>query len=333
MTIAGMNNCLMIGTPEGLIRDGRIDCRICQNIVEGLAVAKQNRFDRIFIVFSDLPEPKVHSLKALCQVSSDSEFILLAMMYEETEVIETLRRSSIRNIDYLVAPLNQQQLSLSLQKKINPSKFSEDEKDQRIRELETLVLQDDLTGLKNRRYLRHFLPAILAEAKQSDFQVSLLLFDIDDFKHYNDSYGHSVGDQVLRQTASLIRCCCRTQDVVARLGGDEFAVVFWDKACLKKDNAGDTENEKDRRSRRNHPREAIFMAERFRREMSAASFDVLGVKGKGALTISGGLATFPTDAATAESLFEKADEAMFEAKRSGKNRLYLVGGPAVTEEH
>jgi diguanylate cyclase (GGDEF)-like protein len=75
------------------------------------------------------------------------------------------------------------------------------------------------------------------------------------------------------------------------------------------------------------------MAERFRREMSAASFDVLGPKGKGSLTISGGLATFPTDAVNAESLFEKADEAMFEAKRSGKNRLYLVGRPAVTEDH
>ncbi len=331
MTNADLSHCLLIGTPDGLIRGGLIGCRVCPHITEALTAAKQDCFVRIFVIFSDIPEPKIQSLNALSQVSTDSDIILLARMHEEADVTEILSRGGLKGVDYLIGPLNAQQLSMSSRK--IASKLSEDEKDRRIRELEILVLQDDLTGLKNRRYLRHFLPAIIEEAKQSDFQVSLLLFDIDDFKHYNDSYGHSVGDRVLRQTASLMRRCCRTQDVVARLGGDEFAVIFWDRACLKKDAAHEAENEKDRRSRRIHPREAIFMAERFRREMSAASFDVLGPKGKGSLTISGGLATFPTDAVNAESLFEKADEAMFEAKRSGKNRLYLVGRPAVTEDH
>ena len=69
------------------------------------------------------------------------------------------------------------------------------------------------------------------------------------------------------------------------------------------------------------------MAERFRSEMSDTPFDQLGPQGKGSLTISGGLATFPTDAPDARLLFEKADQAMLEAKRSGKNRIYLVGQP------
>ena len=61
------------------------------------------------------------------------------------------------------------------------------------------------------------------------FPVTLLLFDIDNFKKYNDRYGHGVGDEILRQTASLMRRCVRDHDLVARISGDEFAVVFWEK--------------------------------------------------------------------------------------------------------
>jgi len=185
-------------------------------------------------------------------------------------------------------------------------------------------MRDDLTNLKNRRYLSQFLPAILAKAKAGQCQVTLLLFDIDDFKHYNDAYGHSVGDDVLRQTAKLIRRCCRNQDVVARLGGDEFAVVFWDVPDTQPSRGSTSDR---RGSSRNHPRQPVFMAERFRVEMSDTPFDKLGPQGKGALSISGGLATFPTDASNAQELYEKADKAMLEAKRNGKNRVYLVGQP------
>jgi diguanylate cyclase (GGDEF)-like protein len=319
---AHRHTCLFIGTTEGLLEGSQPECRICRHLVEGLAHAQQGRFDRIFIEFSEIQEPKIQKLQAFDQLVSGSEIILLCRMHEEAQVIELLRTGRFLNIRYRIGPLSAAELTAPVEAEEN----SGCTKDRRILELEALALQDDLTGLKNRRYLRHFLPAILKQAAHEDFQVTLLLFDIDDFKHYNDTYGHSVGDRVLRQTADLIRRCCRTQDAVVRLGGDEFAVVFWDRTCSR---AAGAESEKDRRSRRDHPRQAVFMAERFRRELSAASFDVLGLKGKGSLTISGGLATYPADATNAESLFEKADQAMFEAKRSGKNRLHLVGQSAL----
>lgn len=324
MTIMSMSDCLIIGSPEGLISNGPADVRNCQTVNQALDLLKTEPFAKIFVVFSDLDEPKTDTLKKFHEISSNAKFTLLAQMHEEPAAIDILDKGDFKGVDYLICPINSRVLT-DEDHAATPQR--EDEKDRKIRELETLVLQDDLTGLNNRRYLRHFLPAIIQQAASRDFQVTLLLFDIDDFKRYNDSFGHSVGDRVLRQTASLIRRCCRTQDVVVRLGGDEFAVVFWDSGCLNR-TMPESEAERDRRVCRNHPREALFMAERFRREMSTASFDVLGVKGKGSLTISGGLATFPTDATTAESLFEKADQAMFEAKRSGKNRLYLVGGAA-----
>jgi two-component system chemotaxis family response regulator WspR len=329
MTAAQQNNHLLIGMPAKVIFDGPILMRTCKNIFEGITIAQQQSLDRVFVVYSELPEPKLQALEALHQVCPAATICLLIRMVEEPGVHEWLRACSWANgcLDYLICPLSIKALTPEKAAGLQDvADMTDDErdKDRRIRELGAMVMQDDLTNLKNRRYLRQFLPAILRKAERAHCQVTLLLFDIDDFKHYNDTYGHSVGDAVLRQTAKLMRRCCRDQDVVARLGGDEFAVVFWDVPDDPSHQGGASDR---RRSSQNHPRGAVFMAERFRSEMSDTPFDQLGPQGKGALTISGGLATFPTDASNGQELFEKADRAMLEAKRSGKNRIYLVGQP------
>lgn len=326
MTNVNRNKCLLIGSPAGILSEGRLHCTTRKTFPEGLSLLKDEHFDVIYVVYAEIDEPKLDMIRSIGVLDPGSKLIILSQMYEEAEVIQTIRRSGIREVDYVICPITPEDFNGTPSVR-SPFDLPADAKDRKIRELETLVLQDDLTGLKNRRYLRLFLPAILDEAQIHGFQVTLLLFDIDDFKHYNDAYGHSTGDRVLRQTATLIRRCCRTQDIVVRLGGDEFAVIFWDRSCTRPTEETLTIEETERRACRDHPREALFMAERFRREMSTASFDVLGVKGKGSLTISGGLASYPTDASMAEVLFEKADQAMLEAKRSGKNRLYLVGRP------
>jgi diguanylate cyclase (GGDEF)-like protein len=195
--------------------------------------------------------------------------------------------------------------------------------EQRIRHLERLATTDDLTGLKNRRYIWEFARQILEHARQTKGRVTLLVFDIDNFKHYNDVYGHLIGDEILRQAALLMRRCCRSHDVVGRIGGDEFAVVFWDDPYRA---AGDVERER-RAATAEHPRQAILVAKRFQKEFGHADLHLLGPGGEGVLTISGGLASFPRDGATVEQLFARADLALREAKGSGKNRLYLVGVP------
>jgi GGDEF domain-containing protein len=179
----------------------------------------------------------------------------------------------------------------------------------------------------------------LEHARKESGRVTLLIFDIDNFKHYNDVYGHATGDKILKQAAILMRRCCRAHDVVGRVGGDEFAVVFWDdphgKAARAKPWTGSNPPsaglETERRSTAvDHPKEAIFIARRLRRELEKAEWSTtggLGPAGEGVLTISGGLASFPRDGSTVQELFHQADKALLDAKRSGKNRIYLVGKP------
>ena len=187
--------------------------------------------------------------------------------------------------------------------------------------LQKLAITDELTGLYNARYFRHFLARIIEKARTMHFPVTLLVFDIDDFKKYNDRFGHVVGDEILRQVAGLMKRCTRDHDLVARVGGDEFAVVFWDKEGPRQP--------KDPRSgslpgRPPQGPQEIF--KRFQRLIASEDFPMLGQSGKGVLGVSAGLSVFPYEAHDMESLIAEADRRLMHgAKKSGKNRLFIVG--------
>jgi PleD family two-component response regulator len=192
----------------------------------------------------------------------------------------------------------------------------------RHRKLQTLAITDDLTGVFNGRYFRHFLNGIIHTAREKRFPVTLLLFDIDNFKSYNDRYGHGVGDEILKQTAALMRRSCRPHDLVARISGDEFAVVFWEKEGPRQPRDPNAPSTGTARV----PQSVRTVCERFQRMVSSPEYQLLGTTGQGSLTISGGLAVFPYDAQTAEGLIQAADRTlMFDAKKSGKNSIFLVG--------
>lgn len=176
----------------------------------------------------------------------------------------------------------------------------------------TLAMTDEVTGLPNRRYLQQALDHLLQRAAQQRFSVTVLLFDLDGFKHFNDTYGHAAGDQILYETGQLFRAHCRQHDIVARYGGDEFVVVFWDA-------------DEPRIAGSRHPTDVLAVLRRVKQALQSHAFPKLGPEATGSITISGGLATFPWDAADYSGLLERADEALLEAKRAGKNRILLVG--------
>lgn len=296
---------------------------------DAIKFANSTKYDIIILVLGSFEPSLEKHIQKLALNNNFARVILLARMYEEPLALRIINSEEIHNLscEYHIIPLNPEEFrSILFIKEIKYSSPSDPEifanKDARIRMLEKLATEDDLTGIKNRRYIREFLNQIIEKSKKNDMQVTLLLFDIDDFKHYNDTYGHHVGDEILIQASKLMRMSCRTQDVVARIGGDEFAVVFWD--C----SSDNTHKNDDRRaSEAKHPTEALQIAKRYLSILNQADFSVLGKKGKGKLTVSGGLATYPKDGLTVSELFKQADNALLEAKREGKNRIYLVGKP------
>ena len=168
---------------------------------------------------------------------------------------------------------------------------------------ERLATTDGLTGLLNHRTFQARLDEHLAAARRYGKKVSLLLTDIDHFKSVNDTYGHPVGDRVLKEVARILQREARTTDVVARYGGEEFALVM-----PETDEAG-----------------AMRTAERIREKVAQAAIQT----GQGELrvTLSLGVATFPRDAEAKPDLIERADAGLYHAKRHGRNRSVALGAP------
>lgn len=188
----------------------------------------------------------------------------------------------------------------------------------RFSDFEQQCLRDELTGVGNRRYFNAFFADVLRRAEAERRSVTLMVFDIDDFKNYNDRFGHPAGDEILRETARLMRGAVREHDAVARIGGDEFAVIFWDKEHAP------------RRPNSQHPHNVLKAARRFQQAVYAHKFPKLLDQTPGTLTISGGLASYPWDGRTADELLDHADAMALESKRQGKNAITF--GPAALGE-
>jgi diguanylate cyclase (GGDEF)-like protein len=160
--------------------------------------------------------------------------------------------------------------------------------------------RDELTGLRNFRFFELYLFHELLRSDQYSSPLSLVMFDVDDFKNYNDCFGHAAGNDALATIGRLISECCRRVDVPARYGGEEFAIILPATPKLG----------------------ARMVADRVRSSIEA----VLGSGESGAtLTVSGGVATYPGDADCGEELIHRADEALYQAKSKGKNRVEIYG--------
>ncbi len=180
-------------------------------------------------------------------------------------------------------------------------------------EWKQLALTDDLTSLPNRRFLMRSLDRILGRAAREHFRITVCMFDIDNFKRYNDEFGYPAGDEIIRATGQLLLRRSRVEDVVSRYGGDEFVVVFWDSQDPRVEGS-------------QHPDQPMEVMRRFQEAIKEHDFGALGPQAKGTLTISAGLATYPWDAATAKDLLAAAAAALRQAKQHGKDYIHLTGG-------
>jgi diguanylate cyclase (GGDEF)-like protein len=173
------------------------------------------------------------------------------------------------------------------------------EKLQILEKTRKLAITDELTSLYNHRHFVNLLEEELKRAKRYNRSLSVLLIDIDRFKHYNDTNGHLKGNDVLKETSIVMLETIRNLDILARYGGEEFAVIL---------------PEADRQ-------EAERCAERIRSAIEKRAFCNESSQPMGKLTISIGYATFPDDAKMERSLLNRADIALYKAKDSGRNRV------------
>ena len=158
---------------------------------------------------------------------------------------------------------------------------------------------DGLTGLFTRRYFARRLAEEVIRCGNYGDPLSLVMLDVDNFKHYNDTNGHPAGDEVLRTVAEVLRRSFRRTDMVTRYGGEEFAVVM---SGLKKE-------------------QAYLLAERLRTQIEETHFEFGARQPLGRVTVSAGVASFPQDGGTGDELIAAADQALYEAKRAGRNRV------------
>jgi diguanylate cyclase (GGDEF)-like protein len=169
-----------------------------------------------------------------------------------------------------------------------------------LRESRELAITDPLTGLHNRRYLWELLGRELLKARRNRTPVAAILADIDHFKRFNDTWGHEAGDLVLKRVADVIREHVRGSDIGCRYGGEELAVILPETTLQV----------------------AVERAERIRRGIAAVRLDY-GGRPLDAVTSSFGVAIYPQHAGDAETLLRAADEALYEAKKAGRDRVVV----------
>jgi len=234
-------------------------------------------------------------------LSSATQKLTVARNREQVKAIVEMLVQSTREM---------RETNKALEDRLTLSKTEISNLQQSLEAIRTESLTDPLTGLGNRKYFDRSIEAAVQAALASDEPLSLLMFDIDHFKSFNDSYGHLTGDQVLRLVGMSLKQTIKGQDITARYGGEEFAVLLPNTAI----------------------RQALTVADHIRRAVMAKELkkkstgEILG-----RVTISVGVSMLRPDDDT-DSLIERADACLYIAKRNGRNRVVCEVDPEYVAE-
>jgi two-component system cell cycle response regulator len=222
--------------------------------------------------------------------------IPVVLITDADETPQLTRALDLGVNDYIIRPIDENELRARVRTQLRRRRYQEQLRNVVSSAME-LAITDPLTGLYNRRYLDAHLRSTVARAKATGKPVCVLVFDIDHFKTVNDTYGHDAGDDVLREFSDRLRRGVRGIDLVSRYGGEEFLLVM-----PETDGAF-----------------AATVAERLRCDVEAVPFETRASTFP--VTVSIGLAEWQGPSDSAESLIKRADQALYAAKRAGRNRV------------
>ena len=237
-------------------------------------------------------------LRLAAQLRSDeaTRHVPILAVFDPAERARALKALEIGVNDLIGKPIDPEELAARARTLIRQKRYTDFLRNNLDSSLE-LAVTDPLTGLHNRRYMTGQLSALVRRATCGGDAVAALLVDIDHFKRINDSFGHDVGDEVLREFAVRLATNVRAIDLPCRAGGEEFVVIMPDTSLEA----------------------AQRVAERLRLHVSGAPFKVAGVEELLQVTISIGVAATLGEGDTPEALLKRADEGVYEAKAKGRN--------------
>jgi diguanylate cyclase (GGDEF)-like protein len=257
---------------------------------EGVRIALEKDLD---VVVMDINLPGIDGNQALRQIhgkNPDQSVIILTAYATVDNAIQALKDGAT---DFIRKPFENDHLVYVIQKCVENTRIIR-EKQKLEEEIRRLSITDDLTGLYNHRHFFKTLKTELTRAKRQNHRLALLMFDLDNFKEYNDVYGHLEGDRVLTKIGEIVVQCIRSNvDTGYRYGGDEFAIILIGVDLNK----------------------ALDIAERLRAIIEKAEL--------GTITVSVGLAEYEEEM-DSETFVKAADEALYLAKSSGGNRVQTI---------
>lgn len=267
---------------------------------EALAEAQKGIYDLV-IISTQLLEADGLRICSQMRSNEQTRHLSIVILIDEDDTTSLVKGLEIGVNDYIVTPVDINELVARVKTQIRRKKYQEALRSNYKQSI-SLAITDGLTGLYNRRYMDTHLENIVKEAAENARPTTILMLDIDHFKQVNDTYGHGVGDEVIKEFAARIINNIRPADLAVRYGGEEFVVIL---------NGTDIQS-------------ARVVAERMRANIENVPFKVSIPEGEISKTTSIGIASFRRDEAdTVEALLKRADDALYAAKNGGRNKIEI----------
>ena len=302
------NEAILVVDDDPMVRDvvvesikdmgHRVD--VCGDGAEALIKNEGDPFD---VIITDMRLPSLDGLSLIRRLkagAADTDVIVITGYGSIENAVECMKAGAL---DYLIKPFSPDQIQVAVRKALEHRELR-----RRAREREfymELSYVDALTGVNNRRFLDEALEKEVLKSQSQEASFVLFMIDIDDFKVYNDRNGHLKGDEALARIGRMLKSVCRSYDIVTRYGGEEFAIVF------------------PRADKCN----AMEVANRILKGVREAEFDGEDQQPAGSLTVSIGVAAYPEHAKAAQEIIRCADEALYAAKKGGKDTIRMFGAP------
>ena len=280
---------------ETLSRDH--DVEIVPQTTEAIVRTKSGDYDLVIASLSLDRQDGLRFCATLRSLDATRQTPILIIV-DEGDLKRLVRALDIGINDYLMRPLERNELVARVSTQLRRKRYADKLRHSLQLSLE-MAITDQLTGLFNRRYMSRHLATLIENARATGKPVSFLILDIDYFKQVNDTHGHDIGDEVLREFATRISANVRGIDLACRYGGEEFVVVMPDTDLNF----------------------AYMVAERLRQAIADAPFRISAAPGNLPVTISIGVTASDGTSDTAEGLLKRADQALYRAKRDGRNRV------------